>query len=55
MALDVLGEELEEPFGKEGNDLPLTALCHGIESAVCDMLRQPVPVPAPQPDGVYLY
>ena len=55
MALDVLGEELEEPFGKEGNDLPLTALCHGIESAVCDMLRLPVPVPAPQPDGVYLY
>lgn len=55
MALDVLGEELEEPFGKEGNDLPLTALCHNIEATVCGILRQPMPVPPPQPHGIYLY
>ena len=30
-ALDALGDEIEEPFGLEGNDLPLEALCRAIE------------------------
>ena len=29
--LDALGDEIEEPFGTEANDLPLDALCRGIE------------------------
>jgi putative membrane protein len=29
--LDVLGDELEEPFGMEANDLPLDAICRAIE------------------------
>ncbi len=55
LALDVLGEELEEPFGKEGNDLPLSALCHAIESSVRALRGESMPLPAPQPQGVYLF
>lgn len=29
--LDALGDEIEEPFGLEANDLPLDAICRGIE------------------------
>ncbi|WP_332878222.1 bestrophin family protein [Massilia sp. S19_KUP03_FR1] len=29
--LDVLGDEIEEPFGTEANDLPLDAICRAIE------------------------
>lgn len=29
--LDALGDEIEEPFGTEPNDLPLDAICRGIE------------------------
>jgi len=29
--LDALGDELEEPFGTEANDLPLDAMCRAIE------------------------
>ncbi|MET0856773.1 MAG: bestrophin family protein [Telluria sp.] len=38
--LDALGDEIEEPFGLEANDLPLDAICRAIEidlrSALCD-------------------
>jgi putative membrane protein len=38
--LDALGDELEEPFGVEHNDLPLDAICRAIEidlrTALCD-------------------
>ena len=30
-ALDALGDEIEEPFGTEANDLPLDAICRAIE------------------------
>jgi putative membrane protein len=29
--LDALGDEIEEPFGTAPNDLPLSALCRGLE------------------------
>jgi len=29
--LDALGDEIEEPFGRESNDLPLNAICRAIE------------------------
>lgn len=29
--LDALGDEIEEPFGLQANDLPLDAICRGIE------------------------
>ena len=53
LALDSLGDELEEPFGKEGNDLPLAALCYGIEQSMRDMQGEVMAVAAPQPVGIY--
>lgn len=42
--LDALGDEIEEPFGLENNDLPLDALCRGIEITTLDALgAQDVP------------
>jgi len=46
--LDALGDELEEPFGLEPNDLPLDALLHAVDAAILDALGEPVP-PAPAP------
>jgi putative membrane protein len=52
--LDQLGEELEEPFGLEPNDLPLDAMVRTIEIDVLDALgRQPLPEPL-QPQGYVL-
>lgn len=36
--LDALGDELEEPFGRADNDLPLDALVRGLEIDLLDML-----------------
>ena len=40
LALDVIGEQIEEPFGKEPNDLALASMCHGIEVSVCEMVGE---------------
>lgn len=37
LSLDTLAEELEDPFGTEDNDLPLDALCNGIEIDLREM------------------
>ncbi|KUM03824.1 hypothetical protein KIF53_12015 [Chromobacterium subtsugae] len=53
-ALEQIAEELEDPFGFEGNDLPLAALCHGIESSLREMQGLPLlDEPAPR-QGIYL-
>ena len=44
--LDALGDEIEEPFGLESNDLPLDAICRAIEIDLRSALRDPA-VPAP--------
>lgn len=36
--LDALGDEIEEPFDTEPNDLPLDAICRGIEMAQLEAL-----------------
>ena len=42
--LDALGDEIEEPFGTEPNDLPLDAICRSIEISVREALgEQDVP------------
>ncbi|SFB80421.1 putative membrane protein [Polaromonas sp. OV174] len=41
--LDALGDEIEEPFGLESNDLPLDTLCHTIEQNLLESLGEPVP------------
>jgi len=38
LALEIIGEQIEEPFGTEPNDLALDAMCHTIESSVCEMV-----------------
>ncbi|WP_261998017.1 bestrophin family ion channel [Stenotrophomonas sp. Ste96] len=44
--LDQLGEEMEEPFGLESNDLPLDAMVRTIEIDLLDSLGvQPLPEP----------
>lgn len=44
--LDMLGDELEEPFGMESNDLPLDSICRTIEISVSLALDEPqVPEP----------
>ena len=37
LALEIIGEQIEEPFGTEPNDLALDAICHTIEVSVCEM------------------
>ncbi len=39
--LDALGDEIEEPFGIESNDLPLDALCRAIEIDMRESLHDP--------------
>ena len=44
--LDALGDELEEPFGMESNDLALDSMCRGIEISLSQSLGDPqVPPP----------
>ena len=44
--LDALGDELEEPFGLEPNDLPLDAICRAIEiDLLCALRAEQVPPP----------
>lgn len=44
--LDALGDEIEEPFGTEPNDLPLDALCRVIEIQLREALGE-TELPAP--------
>lgn len=53
IALDVLAEELEEPFGVENNDLPLDAISNTIEIDLLQMNNE-TPIPAKiLPDKCY--
>jgi putative membrane protein len=47
--LDALGDEIEEPFGTEPNDLPLDALCRGIEIQMLEALGETELPPPLQP------
>jgi putative membrane protein len=38
--LDALGDEIEEPFGCSANDLPLEAICRGIEITLRESLGE---------------
>lgn len=51
--LDALGDELEEPFGTEPNDLPLDALLHTLDGIVLDALGEKAP-PALEPERYWL-
>ena len=47
--LDALGDEIEEPFGTEPNDLPLEAICRSIEISVREALGEQDIPPQLQP------
>jgi len=47
--LDMLGDEIEEPFGTQANDLPLDAICRGIEIDMRQALGDPAPPPPLEP------
>jgi ion channel-forming bestrophin family protein len=51
--LDALGDELEEPFGTEPNDLPLDAMVRAVDRIVHHALGEPMPA-ALAPDGYWL-
>ena len=48
LALDVIGEQIEEPFGTEPNDLALASMCHAIEVSVCELVGEPPRSQPPQ-------
>jgi len=50
--LDALGDELEDPFGREDNDLPLGALVRSIEIDIRELLDEPPPEPLQPHDHV---
>ena len=52
LALDVTGEQIEEPFGTEPNDLALASMCHAIEVSVCELVGE---VPRSSPPQVIAY
>lgn len=54
LALDVIGDQIEEPFGTEPNDLALDAMCHGIELTACEMVGESPLGQAPQPTDYVL-
>lgn len=54
LSLDTLAEELEDPFGMEDNDLPLDALCNGIEIDLREMINDDHKPTKMRPDKRYL-
>ena len=52
LALDVIGEQIEEPFGTEPNDLALASMCHAIEVSLCELVGE---VPFGKPPQVIDY
>lgn len=54
LAIDVIGEQIEEPFGTEPNDLALASMCHAIEVSVYELLGEIPRSQAPQVTGYVL-
>jgi putative membrane protein len=52
--LDALGDEIEEPFGVEPNDLPLDAICRAIEINLLEALDSPELPPSLLPENFQL-
>ncbi len=52
-ALEALSDEIENPFGRDANDLALDAMVAGINASLREMLGE-VPPPAPLPDARFV-
>jgi putative membrane protein len=48
MALDAVANEIEEPFGRQPNDLALNAMSHTIETTLLEMAGEPLPASLPR-------
>lgn len=54
LGLDAVGDELEDPFGEDLNDLPLATICRTIEINLRQMLGEAdVPPPLPADNGYF--
>lgn len=53
IGLELLAEEVEQPFGKDTNDLALTKICNGIEQSV-QLVLGPDMAPASMPSTQYV-
>lgn len=53
LALDAIATELEDPFGTEDSDLPLSAICNAIEIDLREMLHDGLIPPKMKPDANY--
>jgi putative membrane protein len=49
ITVDAIGEEIEDPFGTDANDLPLNALTRIVHSGLLEMLGDAVPPEPPVP------
>lgn len=54
LALDVIGEQIEEPFGTEPNDLALASMCHAIEVSVSELVGETPRSSPPEVKGYVL-
>lgn len=54
MALDAIVTEIEEPFGLQANDLPLSSICNTIEISVLEMAQETQLPQSVQPDNYLL-
>ena len=53
--LDAIGDDVEQPFETDDNDLPLDAICRTIEINLLQLLgEQEIPKPIQPIDGVLL-
>jgi putative membrane protein len=52
-ALEALSDEIENPFGREPNDLALDAMVSGVNASLREMLGE-LPPPAPLPDANFV-
>jgi len=43
VAFEAIADEIEQPFGKEPNDLALNAMCHTIESTLLELIGENLP------------
>ena len=49
--LDAIGDEIEDPFGLQPNDLPLTAISRNIEINLLELINDPNRPEALQPEN----
>ena len=39
VSLELIAEEIEDPFGNDANDLPMTSICENIKKSTAEILQ----------------